>query len=65
MFLLIFYNAVRSQGFLTSEELEDFKALGPWQATLAALVFGLAGLNSLDRRNGARANGQGKSGTGQ
>jgi hypothetical protein len=52
MFLLIAYNAVRSEGFMTQAELEDFKVLGPWQGTLALLVFGLAGLNSIDRRNG-------------
>jgi len=52
LFLLVFYNAVRREGFLTAEEMEDFRALGSYQATLAALVFGLAGLNTLDKRNG-------------
>lgn len=50
LFILVFYNAIRREGFLTPEEIHDFQALSPYQATLAALVVGLAGLNTWDKR---------------
>jgi hypothetical protein len=37
---------------LSDQEVQNFKAFSGYQATLGALVFGLAGLNTWQQRNG-------------
>jgi hypothetical protein len=44
--------AIQSPWFRLEEYLADFRYLGVFESTLAALVFGLAGLNSWDKKNG-------------
>jgi hypothetical protein len=46
--------SVISGGGLSTQEVDNIKAFSGYQATLGALVFGLAGLNTWDRRNGAK-----------
>jgi ABC-type phosphate transport system permease subunit len=36
----------------SKEHLQEYRWMGDWMRTLAALVFGLAGLNSVDRWRG-------------
>jgi hypothetical protein len=45
--------AIQSPWFrLEERDLDEFRYLGIFESTLAALVFGLAGLNSWDKKNG-------------
>jgi hypothetical protein len=44
--------AIQSPWFRLEEYVADFKYIGVFESTLAALVFGLAGLNSWDKKNG-------------
>jgi hypothetical protein len=55
-FLIVVYGiTVGSVGFLSEEEFKFFKEFTPFEATLATLVFGLAGLNTWDKKiNGVK-----------
>jgi hypothetical protein len=53
-FIVVVYSVTLGAG-LTDTEVQNFKAFSSYQTTLAALVFGLAGLNSWDKKI---ANGQ-------
>jgi hypothetical protein len=54
-FVIVVYGVtVGSAGFLSAQELAFFKEFTPFEATLATLVFGLAGLNTWDKRNGVK-----------
>jgi hypothetical protein len=44
--------AIQSPWLRLEEHTDEFKYLEGYHAILAALVFGLAGLNSWDKRNG-------------
>jgi hypothetical protein len=44
--------AIQSPWLRLEEHLDEFRYLGVFESTLAALVFGLAGLNSWDKKNG-------------
>lgn len=53
-FGLVIYDAFVSRQFLRPEDISNLKAFGTYQATLTALLFGLAGLNTWDRHNGGK-----------
>jgi len=54
-FVLIVIGILREpKGMLTREEIESLRVFTGYEGTLAALVFGLAGLNTWDRRNGMK-----------
>lgn len=53
-FALVVYDAFTAGTFLRAEDIGNLKAFSTYQATLTALLFGLAGLNTWDRRNGSK-----------
>jgi hypothetical protein len=54
-FIIVVYGTtIGSVGFLDPKELVFFREFVPFEATLATLVFGLAGLNTWDKRNGIK-----------
>jgi hypothetical protein len=50
VFVTLFLSFTVPSWTLIKEELEAFKWVGTYENTLAALVFGLAGLNTWDKR---------------
>jgi hypothetical protein len=50
--IVVYSTTIGSVGFLDPKELAFFREFVPFEATLATLVFGLAGLNTWDKRNG-------------
>jgi hypothetical protein len=50
--------AIQSPWLKLEEHTAEFKYLESYHAILAGLVFGLAGLNSWDKKNGRNDNGR-------
>jgi hypothetical protein len=53
--IAVYSTTIGSVGFLSTEEAKLFQEFTPFEATLATLVFGLAGLNTWDKKiNGVK-----------
>src|ERR1700757_2993350 len=53
-FALVIHDALTHGIILSATDISNLKSFGTYQATLTALLFGLAGLNTWDRRNGGK-----------
>jgi hypothetical protein len=59
-FVVVIFGVCREPtGMLTAEEINSLRAFTGYESTLAALLFGLAGLNTWDRHNGQKLQKQG------